>query len=192
MRNEWRPAIVTLAALAVITGLIYPLVVTGLAQAFFRDRANGSLLYRDGRVVGSDLVGQSFDDPGYFWGRLSATVPVPYDGAASSGSNLGPLNPGLLQAARARIEALKQYDPGNDKPIPVDLVTASASGLDPHTSPAAADYQVARVARERGVTEAEVRKLVRQHTRGRFLGILGEPVVNVLQLNLALDRLVKK
>ncbi len=195
MRAQLRPAIVSLALLTLITGLIYPLVVTGVAQAVFPHQANGSLITRNGQAIGSELIGQSFDDPKYFWGRLSATSPYPYNAfdaetqTGSSGSNYGPLNPALTDAVKARIEALKAADPGNTAPIPVDLVTASGSGLDPDISPAAALYQVPRVARARGLSEEAVRQLVDQHTEGRQLGILGEPRVNVLELNLALDAL---
>jgi K+-transporting ATPase KdpC subunit len=168
----------------VLTGVIYPLTVTGLAQALFRDRANGSLISDNGEVVGSELIGQPFSAPRYFWGRLSATE---YDGAASSGSNYGPTNPALLEAIQARIDALKTVDPDNEEPIPVDLVTSSASGLDPDISIAAAQYQVPRVARYRGLSEDEVSALVDDFTEGRQFGILGEPRVNVLKLNLALD-----
>jgi K+-transporting ATPase ATPase C chain len=170
-----------------MTGVIYPLVVTGVAQLFFRARANGSLIEQDGRVIGSELIGQPFDDPAYFWGRLSATGPFPYNAAASSGSNLGPLNEELLAAVQVRVDALRAADPGNRAPIPVDLVTASASGLDPHISPAAAYYQVSRVAAARDLSAERVRRLVEEHVEDRQLGFLGEPVVNVLQLNLALD-----
>jgi K+-transporting ATPase ATPase C chain len=184
---------VSFALLTLITGVFYPLLVTGAAQLLFPDRANGSILMRDGRAVGSELIGQSFDDPRYFWGRLSATGAFPYNAfnaetlTGSSGSNYGPLNPALLEAAQARADALRAADPGDDAPIPVDLVTASGSGLDPHISVAAALYQVPRVARERGVSEDQVRRLVGEHTEGRQFGILGEPRVNVLLLNLALD-----
>ncbi len=186
--EQLRPALTVLALLTVITGLIYPLAMTGLAQLIFPDKANGSIITRDGQAVGSALIGQSFDDPKYFWGRLSATNPA-YNAAASSGSNYGPLNPALFEAVQARIETLHEADPGNTAPIPVDLVTASVSGLDPHISPAAAYYQVPRVARERRLDETTVRDLVDQHTEKRQLGILGEPRVNVLKLNLALDAL---
>jgi K+-transporting ATPase ATPase C chain len=178
-----------------LTGGLYPLLVTGLAQVLFPHQANGSLILRDGQVLGSELIGQPFDDPGYFWGRLSATGAFSYNAfnaetlTASSGSNYGPLNPALLEAVQARIDALKAADPGNTDPIPVDLVTASGSGLDPHISPAAALYQVPRVVRERGLSEDVVRQLVAEHTQGRHLGFLGEPTVNVLELNLALDAL---
>ncbi len=187
MRTEWRPAIALLLALSLLTGVFYPLAVTGIGQLAFPGRANGSLIEREGRIVGSRLVGQSFDAPRYFWGRLSATSPVPYDAAASSGSNLGPLNPALVDAARARIEALRAADSTATGSVPVDLVTASASGLDPHVGVAAAEFQVVRVARARGLDAEVVRALVRAHTERSTFGILGEPRVNVLELNLALD-----
>jgi K+-transporting ATPase ATPase C chain len=195
MTNQLRPALVSLLLLTLITGIAYPLLVTGIAQVAFPRQANGSLIVKDGQVVGSSLIGQPFDDPKYFWGRLSATGTYPYNAfnaealTASSGSNYGPLNPALLDMVQARIDALKAADPENTLPIPVDLVTASGSGLDPHISPAAAEYQVARVARARGLDESVVRQLVSQHTEGRALGVLGEPHVNVLELNLALDAL---
>ncbi len=176
-----------LAILTLITGVAYPLLVTGVAKAAFADKANGSLVVKDGKVVGSSLIGQPFDDPKYFWGRLSATAPAPYNASSSTGSNLGPTNDALTKAAKARIDALHEADPANTAPIPVDLVTSSGSGLDPHISPEAANYQTARVARARGMTEAKVAMLVAQHTEGRDLGVLGEPRVNVLLLNLALD-----
>jgi K+-transporting ATPase ATPase C chain len=178
-----------LLILTILTGLIYPLAVTGIAQAIFPHQANGSLLIKDGRPIGSALIGQPFDEARYFWGRPSATSPVPYNAAASSGSNLGPTNPALIQAVQTRIAALKAADPENTALIPVDLVTASGSGLDPHISPAAADYQVRRVARARGrgMDERVVRRLVAEQTEGRQFGLLGEPRVNVLQLNLTLD-----
>jgi K+-transporting ATPase ATPase C chain len=182
-----RPAIMIVLLFTVLTGILYPLAVTAVAQLAFAHQANGSLIEVDGRVVGSELLGQAFDAPGYFWGRLSATAPQPYNAAASSGSNYGPLNDALVEAAQARVDALQAADPGNTAPIPVDLVTASSSGLDPHVSPAAAEYQVARVARARGMGEDAVRQLVAEHTEGRSLGILGEPRVNVLALNLAVD-----
>jgi potassium-transporting ATPase KdpC subunit len=180
-----RPCLVLFAAFSVLTGLLYPAVVTGIAQAVFPQQANGSLIVEDGAVVGSALIGQEFDEPKYFWGRPSATAPVPYNAAASTGSNQGPLNPALQEAVRARIDALRTADPPNMRsPVPIDLVTASASGLDPHVSPAAAYYQVARVARARGVPEDAVRKIVTNHVERP---LLGEPVVNVLRLNLDLD-----
>ena len=193
MRSQLRPALVALGIFTILTGLIYPLVVTGIAQVIFPNQANGSLMVRNGQAVGSALIGQPFDDPKYFWGRLSATSPAGYTAfngdklTGSSGSNYGPLNPALVEAAQARIKALQDADPNNKAPIPVDLVTASGSGLDPHMSPAAAAYQVGRVARARELSEATVRQLVAQHTEGRTLGLLGEPRVHVLALNLALD-----
>jgi K+-transporting ATPase ATPase C chain len=187
MMNQLRPALVALVVFTILTGILYPLVVTGIAQIAMPAQANGSLIVRDGKIFGSALIGQPFDDPKYFWGRLSATAPVAYNAAASSGSNLGPTNPALAAAAQARIDALRAADPNNTAPVPVDLVTASGSGLDPHISIAAALYQLARVARARGMTEAQVRALVDQFTEGRQFGILGEPGVNVLRLNLALD-----
>ncbi len=187
MKEHIRPALAMLLLLTVLTGLIYPLTVTGLAQVFFPDQANGNLIMLEGKVVGSKLIGQYFDKPEYFWGRPSATAPFPYNATASGGSNLGPTNPVLLEVVKARVAALRAADPGNDLPIPVDLVTASGSGLDPHISPAAALYQAKRVARARGLDEAGVLTLVSKHTEGRQFGVLGEPRVNVLELNLALD-----
>jgi len=192
MRTQLRPALVSLVALTLITGLLYPLVITGLAQMLFPRQANGSLILIDGKPVGSSLIGQPFDAPKYFWGRPSATSPFPYNAAASSGSNLGPTNDALMKAVQARIDALKAADPDNPLPLPVDLVTASGSGLDPHISPAAVEYQVRRIARVRGLDETVVRRLVAQHSEGRQLGVLGEPRVNVLTLNLALDIHVKE
>jgi potassium-transporting ATPase KdpC subunit len=189
MIDHIRPALMTLLILTVLTGLVYPLAVTGLAQLFFPDQANGSLIVRNGKVIGSKLIGQYFDKPEYFWSRPSATAPFPYNAAASGGSNLGPTNPALIEAVKARAAALRAADPGNDSPIPVDLVTASGSGLDPHISPAAALYQVKRVARARGLDETTVHTLVAQHTEGRQFGLLGERRVNVLELNLGLDAL---
>jgi K+-transporting ATPase ATPase C chain len=189
MRSQIRPALMALLIFTVLTGLVYPLVVTGIAQLVFPAQANGSLITVNGKTVGSTLIGQQFANPSYFWGRLSATGPYPYNAAASSGSNLGPTNPALLDEARARIAALKAADPANTQPIPVDLVTSSGSGLDPDISVAAALYQLPRVARLRGLSESALRTLVDKHTQGRTLGFLGEPRVNVLQLNLALDGL---
>ena len=177
--------------LSLVTGLLYPLAVTGIAQVAFSDSANGSLITRDGKAVGSALIGQAFTDPGHFWGRPSATAPMPYNAANSGGSNQGPSNPALAEAVRARIAALRAADPGQTAAVPVDLVTASASGLDPHISRAAADYQAARVARARGLPEAQVRALVAQHTEAPLLGFIGEARVHVLRLNLALDQLAR-
>src|SRR5215470_13716001 len=187
MAAHLRPALTALIIFTVITGIAYPLLVTGIAQVAFPFQANGSLIVKDGKVVGSALIGQVFDDPKYFWGRPSATSPFPYNAASSSGSNLSPTSPDLVKAVQARVEALRAADPGNAAPVPVDLVTASGSGLDPHISPAAALYQVSRVARARQLDPESVRQLVDRHIEGRFLGLLGEPRVNVLALNLALD-----
>jgi K+-transporting ATPase ATPase C chain len=204
MLKQLRPAIVSLLMLTLITGVIYPLLVTGIAQVVFPAQANGSIIVKDGKAVGSALIGQQFDDPKYFWGRLSATSTFPYNAfnaealTGSSGSNYGPLNQALLDAVKARAEALRAADPStlpavagqapdNTAPIPVDLVTASGSGLDPHISVAAALYQLPRVAKVRGMSEAAVRALVDKYTTGRQFGFLGEPTVNVLELNLALD-----
>lgn len=187
MLKQLRIAILSTLVLTALTGLLYPFAITGLAQFLFPKQANGSLIYKDGKAVGSSLIGQPFDDPKYFWSRPSATGPVPYNGAASSGSNLGPTNPALFKAVQDRVDALRKADPDNTQPIPVDLVTASASGLDPHISPAAAAYQAGRVAKVRGISLATVQELIQKHTQGRFLGLLGEPGVNVLELNLDLD-----
>jgi len=187
MTSQLRPAFLMLLVFTVITGLIYPLAVTGIAQVIFPHQANGSLIKINGKIYGSELIGQQFNDPKYFWGRPSATSPEPYNAASSSGSNLGPTNPALISAVTARIQALHEVDPANTLPIPVDLVTASASGLDPHISVASALYQVHRVASARGLSEAEVISLVEKYTEGRQFGFLGEPRVNVLLLNLALD-----
>ena len=187
MKTLIRPAVMLFVLLSIITGLIYPLLVTGIGQALFPKQAVGSLIERDGKLVGSRLIGQNFTDPKYFWGRPSATAPQPYNAAASSGSNLGPLNPALKDVVESRVKALRAADPGNTQPVPVDLVTASASGLDPHISPAAVEYQMARVARVRGLAPEAVRDLVARHTEARQWGVFGEPRVNVLELNLALD-----
>ncbi|MBP1692553.1 MAG: potassium-transporting ATPase subunit [Chloroflexi bacterium] len=189
LRTQIRPAVIGLIVFTLITGVIYPGVVTGIAQIIFPRQANGSIIIFGGQARGSVLIGQLFDDPRYFWGRPSATSPLPYNAAASTGSNLGPSNPALIDAVRSRIAALKAADPGNNLLIPVDLVTSSGSGLDPQISPAAAYYQVPRIARVRGLSEQSIRQLVDKYTQGRWLGILGEPSVNVLELNLALDRI---
>lgn len=188
MISTLRPALVLLASLSLVTGVAYPLSITAIARVGFADKASGSLVVRDGKIAGSSLIGQSFDDPKYFWGRLSATSAFAYDASASSGSNLGPSNPKLTEIAKARVDALKSADPDNTAPIPADLVTASASGLDPHISPAGARYQVARVARARGIDAAKVGALVDRFTEAPQLGVLGDPRVNVLLVNLALDR----
>jgi potassium-transporting ATPase KdpC subunit len=184
-------SVLCLLVLTALVGIVYPLVITGIAAVVFPHQAQGSLIVRDGQTVGSELIGQPFTDPKYFWSRPSATTrdgkPLPYDGLNSGGSNLGPTNPDLGKAVKERVDALRAADPGNAQPVPVDLVTASASGLDPDLSPAAAAYQVARVARVRGLEESVVLKLVQAHVRPRSLGVLGEPRVNVLELNLALD-----
>lgn len=187
MNLQLRPALTLFVVLSLVTGLVYPLAVTGISQLAFPEAANGSLIVRDGKAVGSDLVGQSFSDPKHFWSRPSATSPMAYNAANSAGSNQGPGNPALADAVKRRIEALRAADPGNTAPVPVDLVTASASGLDPHISRAAADYQAARVARVRGLPIERVRALVEQHTEAPLLGFVGEPRVHVLRLNLALD-----
>ena len=193
MTSQLRPAFCMLAVLTILTGLVYPLAVTGIAQVAFPRQANGSVIVVNGKAYGSALIGQEFSDPKYFWGRLSATGDFPYNPfngqtlTGSSGSNYGPLNPALKQAALARIAALEAADPGNTAPIPVDLVTASGSGLDPDISVAAADYQIHRVAQARGLTDEAVKTLVGQYTEGRQFGFLGEPRINVLELNLALD-----
>lgn len=189
MNKLIRPLLTSFVALSVLTGVAYPLVVTGIGQSAFAHQAHGSLIWRDGKPVGSALIGQNFSDPGHFWGRPSATSPMGNNATASGGSNLGPLNPALTEAAKARKEALLAADPGNTLPIPVDLVSASASGLDPHISPAAAQYQVQRVARARKLAPEVVQALVENNTQRPMLNVLGEPVVNVLQLNLALDAL---
>jgi K+-transporting ATPase ATPase C chain len=189
MSSLVRPAVVLFLMLTVVTGIVYPLIVTGLAHLVLPAQAAGSLMIKDGKAIGSRLIGQSFSDPKYFWSRPSATTPQPYNGLASTGSNLGPLNPALTDAIKSRIQALREADPGNTAPVPVDLVTASGSGLDPEISVAAANYQAARVARVRGLQPQVVQALITTHTHGRLFGVFGEPRVNVLELNLALDSL---
>jgi len=191
MFRQLRPVLMVFLLLTVATGIIYPLLVTGVAQLAFPERANGSLIRREGGYAGSELIGQPFDDPKYFWGRLSATADFPYNSASSSGSNLGPSNPALVEAVKARVEALQKADLGNKSSIPIDLVTSSGSGLDPHITAAAALYQAPRVARARGLSEDQIRRLLDQFSEGRQWGFLGEPRVNVLKLNLALDHLPK-
>jgi K+-transporting ATPase ATPase C chain len=187
MNTVLRPALVIFALLSALTGIAYPLLVTGIGQIAFPDQAAGSLIWRDGKAVGSSLIGQNFSDPKYIWGRPSATGPMPYNASNSGGSNLGPLNPALTDAVKGRIEALRAADPGNTAPVPVDLITASGSGLDPHLSVAGALYQAARVAQARQLLLPQVQQLIEQHTEGQRFGFLGEPRVNVLRLNLALD-----
>ncbi len=189
MKNTIRPALTLLVLLSALTGIVYPVVVSGVARTLFPEQAAGSLIVQDGKPVGSALIGQNFTSPKYFWGRPSATGPQPYNASASSGSNQGPLNPALADAVKARAEALKAADPGNTLPVPADLAMASASGLDPHISPEAATYQLERVARARQLPAAQVQQLVAQHTEGRQWGLFGEPRVHVLKLNLALDAL---
>jgi K+-transporting ATPase ATPase C chain len=185
-RENIKPALLSFLVLTIITGVIYPLFITGIAQALLPHQANGSLIYRNEKVAGSSLVGQQFDDPGYLWGRISATSPQ-YNAGASSGSNIGPTNTALIDEVSARVKALKAADPDNANPIPVDLVTSSASGLDPHISLAAAYYQIPRIAKRRGIAENLLKDMIQKNTTGRFLGLIGEPVVNVLQVNLALE-----
>jgi K+-transporting ATPase ATPase C chain len=187
MKSQFRPALTLFVLLTVLTGVVYPALVTGVAQGLFPRQANGSVLKKGDKIVGSALIGQPFDDARYFWGRQSATDPVPYNAAASTGSNRGPTNPDLLKDITDHVKRLREAHPDQAGPVPVDLVTASASGLDPHISPAAAEYQATRVAKARGRSVAEIRKLIAAHTEGRTLGVLGEPRVNVLKLNLALD-----
>ena len=187
-QKQLKSAFLIFLLLTVITGIIYPFVITTVAQVFFRHQADGSIIFKDGKPTGSSLIGQPFEDPKYFWGRLSATSPAAFDASASSGSNLGPLNAALRQKVDARVKSLRSADPENKSPVPVDLVTASASGLDPHISIAAAMYQVPRVARLRGIPQEKITEIVRENTQGRLLGVIGEPVVNVLQLNMALDK----
>ncbi len=182
-----RNSVMSLLLFTLLTGIIYPLAVTGIAQIIFPHKANGSIIMKNGKPVGSELIGQQFNDPKYFWGRLSATTPYPYNGGSSTGSNLGPNNQDLMKAVQTRIDSLRAADPANQSKIPVDLVTASASGLDPHISPAAAEYQIRRVATARGLDDARIRDIVAKNTKGRWLGVIGEPVVNVLELSLALD-----
>ena len=191
MFAHFMPALRMLVIMTALTGVIYPLVVTGIAKVTFPHAANGSLIVTDGKTLGSDLIGQPFDDPKYFWTRPSATSPQPYNGMASSGSNQGPRNPALADAVKDRIKALRDADPGNTAAVPVDLVTASGSGLDPHISVAAAEYQLPRVAKARGLGVEQVRTLLNANTEGRTLGVLGEPRVNVLKLNIALDQASK-
>ncbi len=190
IREQIRPALFSFVLLTLITGVLYPLSVTGIARVFFKNQAEGSLIVKNGKTVGSELVGQLFDDPKYLWGRPSATGPA-FNASSSSGSNYGPMHPDYLKAVEDRVKALKDADPSNKAPVPVDLVTASGSGLDPHISPAGAGYQVSRIARARGIPETKVKALIAKHTQGRFLGLLGEPVVNVLKVNLDLDEVTK-
>jgi K+-transporting ATPase ATPase C chain len=192
MSSSLRPALVLFAFFTLLTGIVYPLAITGLSQVAFAKAASGSLVWRDGKPIGSTLIGQNFSDPKYFWSRPSATTPQPYAGTASTASNLGPLNPALTDGIKAHIQALRAADPGNSMPIPVDLVTASASGLDPEESVAAALYQAPRVARARGLELQAVRSLISERMQDRWLGVFGEPRVNVLALNLALDNLALK
>jgi potassium-transporting ATPase KdpC subunit len=186
-REYIRPAILIFIILTALTGMLYPLTVTWISQAAFPNEANGSIIYHDGKAIGSSLIGQPFDHPKYLWGRVSATSPTPYNGASSCGSNLGPSNPALIDTIKVRIEALRSADPDNNLPIPVDLVTSSASGLDAHISRAAAYYQAGRIARGRGIPEDTVKDIIDRNTTGRFLGIIGETTVNVLKVNIDLD-----
>ncbi len=189
MLKQTKQAFLLLLIFSLLTGVIYPLAITGIAQLVFPTQANGSLIYRNDKPVGSSLIGQQFTDAKYFWSRPSATSPIGYNAESSGGSNLGPTNPDLAKAVQERIAVLQKADPGNKQPIPVDLITSSASGLDPHISPAAADYQIARVAKARGMDEKVVRQLIAKYTEGRTFGLLGEPRVNVVELNLELDGL---
>jgi len=191
MNKQLRPALVLFLLLTIVTGIAYPLATTAIGKVAFPAQVGGSIIEKDGKAIGSELIGQNFTAPEYFWGRPSATGPYPNNAAASSGSNLGPLNPALSDAVKTRVEALKAADPDNALPIPVDLVTASASGLDPHISPAAAQYQASRIAGTRHIDIAKVNALIAQQTQGRQIGVLGEPRVNVLKLNLALDNLAQ-
>ena len=187
IKEQIKPAILIFLVLTVITGIIYPIFVTGISKALFPKEVGGSLIYRDGKAIGSSLIGQPFDDPKYLWGRISATSLAQYNASSSSGSNIGPSNPTLVDEVKGRIKALQTADPGNKAPIPVDLVTSSGSGLDPHISLAAAYYQVSRISKCRGITESAVKDIIHKNTAGRFLGLIGEPVVNVLEVNLDLD-----
>ena len=187
IKEQVKPAILIFLVLTVITGIIYPFFVTGISKALFPKEVGGSLIYRDGKAIGSSLIGQPFDDPKYLWGRISATSLAQYNASSSSGSNIGPSNPTLVDEVKGRIKALQTADPGNKAPIPVDLVTSSGSGLDPHISLAAAYYQVSRISKCRGITESAVKDIIHKNTAGRFLGLIGEPVVNVLEVNLDLD-----
>jgi K+-transporting ATPase ATPase C chain len=191
MFAQLMPSLRMLVVMSALTGILYPLLVTGVAKVAFPRAANGSLIVSDGKTMGSDLIGQPFDDPKYFWSRPSATSPQPYNAMSSSGSNLGPRNPALADAVKDRIKALRDADPGNTAAVPVDLITASGSGLDPHISVAAAQYQLARIAKARGLAAEQVQRLVAENTEGRTLAVLGEPRVNVLKLNIALDRTSK-
>jgi K+-transporting ATPase ATPase C chain len=186
-REQLKSAILIFIILTIITGVLYPLFITGIAQSFFHAKANGSLIYQDGKIIGSALIGQPFDDPKYLWGRLSATSPVPYNSSSSSGSNIGPSNPALLEVVKARIEKLRAADPKNKMPIPVDLVTSSASGLDPHISLAGAYYQISRIAKHRGLSVNIVKNIIDRNANGRLFGLIGEPVVNVVKVNMDLD-----
>ena len=186
-REQVRSAFVIFIILTIITGIVYPLFITGVAQTFFRVKANGSLIYSDGKITGSALIGQPFNDPKYLWGRISATSPMPYNASSSSGSNIGPSNKALLEMVQERIRKLRLADPKNMAPIPIDLVTSSASGLDPHISLAAAYYQIPRIAGQRGLPVNAVKSIIDRNTTGRFLGLIGEPVVNVLKVNMDLD-----
>ena len=187
MKSDLRACLILFVLLTGLTGIVYPAVVTLVAQGAFPHQANGSVLERNGKAVGSELIGQPFDDPRYFWGRPSATDPTPYNAASSNGSNLGPTNPDLLTTVHKRVEAIQKAHPDQTGAVPVDLVTSSGSGLDPHISVAAAEYQVMRIAKARGLSPDAVHRLIAEHTEGRTVGLLGEPRVNVLQLNLALD-----
>jgi K+-transporting ATPase ATPase C chain len=187
MKEQIKSAILMFVILSLLTGIFYPAFITGAVYIFFPHQATGSMLYRNNKLLGSALIGQEFTDPKYFWGRISETSPVAYNSSSSSGSNLGPSNPALIEKVKARIRALKEFDPDNTNPVPIDLVTSSASGLDPHISIAGAYYQIPRVARMRSLTEDMIKAIVNRHTNGRIFGLIGEPVVNVLELNLELD-----